>query len=128
MSPPPISPRVLKFIAEKIDSVAELETLLIMSDDEHRPWSVREIAARLYTEAPKADRILEALARRELISAEGESARFRFSPAHSDDRKAFAEVADAYRRNLVAITTYIHSKASGSVKEFARAFDLKKDQ
>jgi hypothetical protein len=127
MSPPPISPRVLKFIAEKIDSVAELETLLIMSDDEHRLWSVQEIAARLYTEIPKAARVLDALARRELTTAEGEPPRFRFSPTHSDDRKAFAEVADAYRRNLVAIATYIHSKASGSVKEFARAFDLKKD-
>jgi hypothetical protein len=115
MSLPLISPRVLKFIAEKIDSVAELETLLIMSDDEQRPWSVQEIAARLYTESPKAGRVLDALARRELIAAEGEPPRFRFSPSHSDDRKAFSEVADAYRRNLVAITTYILSKASTSV-------------
>jgi hypothetical protein len=128
MSPPPISPRVLKFIAEKIDSVAELETLLIMSDDEQRLYSVQEIASRLYTEAQKAGRILDALVRRALIVAEGEPPRFRFSPTHSDDRKVFAEVADAYRRNLVAIATYIHSKASGSVKEFARAFDLKKEQ
>jgi len=50
------------------------------------------------------------------------------NPARSDDRKMLAEVAEAYRRNLVAITTFIHSKASTSVKEFARAFDLKKDQ
>ncbi len=128
MNTPPISPRVLRFIAEKIDSVAELETLLIMSDDEQRLWSVQEIAARLYTEGSKAGRIVDSLARRELIVAEGEPNRFRFSPAHSDDRKVFAEVADAYRRNLVAIATYIHSKASGSVKEFARAFDLKKEQ
>jgi hypothetical protein len=128
MSPPPISPRVLKFITEKIDSVAELETLLIMSDDEHRPWTVQEVAARLYTDISKAGHVLDALAKRELISAEGEPARFRFRPAHSDDRKAFSEVTDAYRRNLVALTTYIHSKASGSVKEFARAFDFKKDQ
>jgi len=127
MSPPPISPRVLKFIAEKIDSVAELETLLIMSDDEQRAWSVQEIAARLYTEVSKASRTLEVLARRELIVAEGEPPQFRFSPLHTDDRKTFSDVADAYRRNLVGITTYIHSKASTPVKEFARAFDLKKD-
>jgi len=123
-----ISPRVLKFIAEKIDTVAELETLLILSDDEHRLWSAHEIAARLYTEDSKASRILEALARRQLAAVEGTPPGFRFSPAHSDDRKTFTEVADAYRRNLVAISTFIHSKASVSVKEFARAFDLKKDQ
>ena len=128
MSLPPVPPRVIQFIAEKIDTVAELETLLIMSDDEQRLWSAQEMAARLYTEESKASRTLDALARRQLVAAEGEPPRFRFSPAHSDDRKTFAEVADAYRRNLVAITTFIHSKASASIKEFARAFHLKKDQ
>lgn len=127
MSPPPISPGVIKFIADKIDTVAELETLLILSDDEGRVWSAQEVAARLYTEASNATRVLNALSRRELIVAEGVPAAYRFRPAHSDDREAFAEVAEAYRRNLVAITTYIHSKASVSIKEFARAFDLKKD-
>ncbi len=128
MALPPISPRVLKFIAEKIDTVAELETLLILSDDEHRQWSAQEIAARLYTHPANAIRVLESLSRRDLVASGGTPAQFRFSPAHNDDRKAFAEVADAYRRNLVAITTFIHSKASASVTEFARAFDLKKDQ
>jgi hypothetical protein len=128
MTAPPISPRVLRFISEKIDSVAELETLLILSDDEHRPWSDAEVAARLYTTPANALMVLESLARRELVIPEGNPAHYRFAPSHSDDRKLFAEVAVAYRRNLVAITTFIHSKASASVKEFARAFDLKKDQ
>lgn len=128
MALPLISPRVLKFIVEKIDSVAELETLLILSDDENRRWSVQEIAARLYTQPANAARVLESLVRCELASAEGSPSQFRYSPAHSDDRKAFAEVAEAYRRNLVAITTLIHSKASTSVNEFARAFEMKKDQ
>ena len=128
MPPSPISPRVLKFLVEKIDTVAEIETLLIMSDDEHRLWHEQEIAARLYTQPANAARLLEALVRRELLAAEGKPPVFRFSPVRSDDREVFAEVADAYRQNLVAITTYIHSKASTSVQEFARAFDLKKDR
>jgi DNA-binding MarR family transcriptional regulator len=128
MTTAPISPRVLQFVAEKIDTVAELETLLIMSDDEHRQWSDQEVAARLYTTPAAATRVLDSLVRRELITADGKPARFRFNPARSEDRKLFAEVAEAYRRNLVAITTFIHSKASASVQDFARAFDLKKDQ
>jgi hypothetical protein len=124
----PISPRVLAFIAEKIDTVAALETLLIMSEDEQRLWSESDIAARLYTQPANALTVLNSLLRRELIAAEGKPPRFRFAPAHGEDRQLFGEVAEAYRRNLVAITTFIHSKASASVKEFARAFDLKKDQ
>jgi hypothetical protein len=37
------------------------------------------------------------------------------------------EVAAAYRRHLVQLATFIHSGASPAVREFARAFDLKKE-
>lgn len=127
MSLPPVSARVLKFIAEKIDTVAELETLLIMSMDTSRQWSGQEISARLYTQPAIAAQVLETLTRRALLEAQGNPPLFRFNPVQSDDRAAFAEVADAYRHNLVAITTFIHSKAFTSVQEFARAFDLKKE-
>jgi hypothetical protein len=36
-------------------------------------------------------------------------------------------VTVAYRSNLVSVANFIHRKASASVMEFARAFDLKKD-
>ena len=127
MSLPPIPPRVLKFLAEKIDTVIELEALLIMSDDENRAWTEQEVAARLYTQPASAARVLDALSRRQLIAAEGKPPQYRFNQPHSDDRTLIAEVAQAYSRNVVAISTYIHSKASVSVKEFARAFDLKKE-
>ncbi len=39
-----------------------------------------------------------------------------------------AEVAETYQRNLARIAMLIHSKPSSSIKEFARAFDLKKDR
>lgn len=127
MAPPRISPQVLKFIAEKIGTVAELEALLIMCEDESRLWNEQELAARLYTQAAHASKVLTTLARRELLAVEGKPPRYSFRPAHEHDRQVFAEVAEAYRQNLVAIATYIHSRASAPVQEFARAFELKKD-
>jgi hypothetical protein len=38
------------------------------------------------------------------------------------------KVASTYRRHLSAVASFIHSKASRSVREFARAFELKKDR
>jgi hypothetical protein len=38
-----------------------------------------------------------------------------------------ASVAATYRQNLVLVANIIHSKASGAVREFARAFEIKKD-
>jgi hypothetical protein len=37
-------------------------------------------------------------------------------------------VDNAYRRDLVRISTMIHSKASSSIREFARAFRFKRGQ
>jgi hypothetical protein len=39
-----------------------------------------------------------------------------------------AEIDSAYSRRLVMITKLIHSGASSSVRDFARAFELKKDR
>ena len=40
---------VKQFIIEKIDSVAELEGLLLMSRNPETDWSVEALAQRLYT-------------------------------------------------------------------------------
>ena len=123
-----VPPAVLKFITEKIDTVVELEALLILCQERDRSWTEQELAARLYTPPSQARKALESLARRQLVLVAERSTGYRFN-AHSEDNcQLVAEVEQAYRNNLVAISTYIHSKASVSVKEFARAFDLKKEQ
>jgi hypothetical protein len=119
---------VLQFVLKRIDSVTELETILIMSADETRAWSVDEIATRIYVASPSAAAVLHALQQRRLIqSTEGET-RFRFSPASEEERQAVLQTAIAYRTHLIPIATLIHRKASAPVQEFARAFSLKKDE
>jgi len=76
----------------------------------------------------EAARVLETLHRRGLIAAAGETPLYSFKPAREDMRGIVAEVADAYRRHLISIAVYIHRKSSASVREFARAFDLKKER
>lgn len=118
---------VLSFIIKRIDSVTELETLLIMSAEESREWSIDEIAARIYTASPSAAAVLQALRRRNLVSVNASGTRFQFSPSSEDERQVVVQTATAYRANLISIATLIHNKASGPVQEFARAFSLKKD-
>lgn len=120
---------VLQFIAEKIDTVPELETLLLLRETETHHWSEDEVAARVYVARETARSILEALQRRRLIIVAGEDPlRYRYSPAQDGTRELVTEVATAYRQHLVPMATFIHSKASVAVHEFARAFDLKKDK
>lgn len=49
---------------------------------------------------------------------EGVPLRFRYSPS-AESAALIAEVAAAYRSHLVSMTTFIHSMAPASVREFA---------
>jgi hypothetical protein len=119
---------VLRFLDENIDTVPQLETLLMMYEGQDRLWLLADVAARNYTTEQRAGETLNALQRRGLVTSEDSPARYRFDPAKEEVRALVAELAGCYRKNLALITELIHAKPSASVKEFARAFDLKKDR
>ena len=119
---------VLRFVEENIDNVPQLETLLMMSEARDRSWLIADVASRNYITEQRAEETLNALQRRGLVSSEASPLRFRFSPATDEIRALVADLARFYQTNLSRITTFIHSKPSASIKEFARAFDLKKDR
>lgn len=128
MTEPAIPQQVLQFIAGQIDTVPQLECLLLLHQDDSRSWLADDVAARIYISRETARVILQTLERRHLITSDGDPPRFRFSPTEVTSRELVAEVAGTYKRHLVPIATFIHSRASASVREFARAFDLKKDR
>jgi DNA-binding MarR family transcriptional regulator len=128
MTEPAIPQQVLQFVAEQIDTVPQLECLLLLHQHDSRDWLADDVAARIYISRDSASAILQALERRRLLASEGDPPRYRVSPSGIASRELIAEVAVAYQRHLVPIATLIHSKASASVREFARAFDLKKDR
>ena len=119
---------VLRFVEENIDTVPQLETLLMMSQAQERNWLIEEIASRNYTTEQRAAETLSALRSRGLVAADKSGKSYRFSPPTDEIRALIAELARCYQRSLSRITFFIHSKPSGSVKEFARAFDMKKDR
>lgn len=119
---------ILRFLEENIDTVPQLETLLLMSEAQDRSWLISDVASRNYITEQRAEDTLNALQRRGLVSLEESPPRFRFSPAKEETRALIMDLARCYQTSLSRITALIHSKPSTSVKEFARAFDLKKDR
>jgi hypothetical protein len=128
MNAPDIPEQVLRFLAERIDTVPQFEALLLLWQDPERLWSEEEIAARLYVTRATSISILQTLHRRQLATTEGQPPRYHYSGVWDASGDLMAEVAVQYRRNLIRIATFIHSGASSSVREFARAFDLKKER
>jgi DNA-binding IclR family transcriptional regulator len=113
------------FIAKHLDSVADLEALLLLRENPSREWSASVVAKRLYISEQDAIRVLARLTQDGLLTSSGNS--YRYDCRAGDLQVSVDNLAEAYRRQLVAITNIIHSKAR-RIREFAEAFKLKKDQ
>jgi hypothetical protein len=123
-----IPAHVLRFLRENIDTVPQLETLLMMREERDRRWLVADVASRNYIAEHRAADTLNSLQRRGLVTSDESPPRFRFDPATDEVRALIDDLARCYQKNLSRITEFIHAKPSASIKEFARAFDLKKDR
>jgi hypothetical protein len=125
MSMTEIPDEVRRFIVETIDSVPELEALLLLRADPARTWSVDQAGARLYVSETVANHVLGSLAARGLIAQDGP--RYRYAPARADLDEVVSDLATTYAASLIAVTRLIHSKPAPSVLEFANAFRLRKE-
>lgn len=119
---------VAHFIDDQIDSVPHMEGLLLLWQTSTEAWSAERLAARIYVSPDTAAQILRDLARRQLVRATSENPdRFAYDGSWDAGDGLMLRVAAAYRQHLVQVADKIHSKASGAVREFARAFEIKKD-
>ena len=120
--------QVDRFIIEQIDSVPQLEALLLLFNSQPKAWSADEMAKSLYVRNEAAAKILESLLLRNLIAAHPGGADLFFYNAGDKGRNSLLEAVDAiYRKDVVRISSIIHSKGSAGVRDFARAFRFKKD-
>ncbi len=126
MSSPNVPERARRLILEAIDSVAELEALLLLREAPGRRWNIHDAGARLYVSRDVAADALAALARRGFLEENAEG--FVYRPMSPDMAEDVTVLAQAYSTSLVAVTHMIHSKPSSSVQDFARAFRFRKDR
>jgi hypothetical protein len=117
---------VAAFLAAHVDTVPQLEALLLLYEGREQHWLADEIGARLYLERSQIASLMRHLLQHRLATIEsgGGKTRFAYDPRWDADG-LMAAVAATYRTQLIDVTRYIHSKAPGSVLDFARAFDLK---
>jgi len=124
----PIATHILEFVAKNLDSIPELEALLLLSESQGREWTEDELAARIYVSPQAARAVVEALHRRGLVALAPDASTFRFGAVTSTEASIVKELAIEYRKHLIPLTMFLHSKGTAAVKEFARAFDIKRDK
>jgi len=124
-----ISAEIRRFIIENIDSVAQLEALLLLRGGVGRSWDPPTVAQRLYIQPRTAAELLRLLHERELIMlADPTAPAYKYGPATAERVRLVEDLATTYARQLVAVTQLIHAKAARNVQGFADAFRLREDK
>ena len=124
-----IPDEVRQFIVDKIDSVAELEGLLLMSRNPDTEWSIEELAQRLYTSPEQTEVVLAQLQDLGFLAVkETKPVTYRYQPASSKLAEMVEKVAEVYSKYLVPVTNLIHNKPQTKIQQFADAFKLRKKE
>lgn len=109
-----------QFLIEQIDSVADLEALLLVRRESGEPWTPERLAGRLYVDRATAIAILDGLERRGFLVAG--DAGYAYDPRDESLRAAAGRLAELHATHLIPMTRVIHSKPSANIRRFADAF------
>ena len=127
MANDPIPESVEEFVSENIDSVAELEALMLLFRDPAALWSAASLAERLYATEEQADAAIAKLCHLGLAAASAKRrAAFHFRPSSPELEELVVQISETYSKYLVPVTNLIHSKPQSKVQQFADAFKLRK--
>ena len=119
---------VRAFVTEHVDSVLQLELLLLLRSDAGRRWSAAELAQELRIDAAWAAGQLDELCRHGLLHCEpADRPTYRFAPKSPDLDRTVADLAEAYAHRRVTVIGLIFSKPIEKLRTFADAFRIRKD-
>jgi hypothetical protein len=118
---------VRAFIAEHIQSVAQLELILLLHSNPHQPWSAAD-AAREFGLSPEMTLgLLRGLCQQGFASASDETdPQFRFAPKSTEIQRLVDQVATLYQQRRVTLVQLIYSRPVDKLQSFADAFRFRK--
>ena len=115
---------IREFILANIDSIAQLEALLLLRNSPNELWDCAKAARRLYITERECHEALARLFAAGLLSRSEGS--YRYTDIGAEQATMVDRVADAYARHLIRVTNIIHQKPR-RIREFAEAFKFKKE-
>jgi hypothetical protein len=115
-------------IVRCIDSVEQLESLLLVRSDPARSWTAPQVAGKLYAQAESVDRRLLSLVKAGLIRLEPDGAGYRYAPDTESLDHTVGELAAAYRERKGRVIEVIFSKKDVQIQSIADAFRIKEEK
>jgi hypothetical protein len=123
-----ISERVRKFIIEYVDTFEMLRVLVLLYESQERGWTTTEITQELRSAEGAIEKRLSALYDRKILARKADGGdKHQFSPFSEDMKAIIADLVDSYHVRPYWIIDLIYSRPPESLKAFADAFRIKKE-
>jgi hypothetical protein len=119
-----VPPEVREFIIRHIDTVSQLEALLILRANPDESWDVSRIANRVYASDREVGEVLERFTTDGFLQRDGDL--YRYDCKDPAINTTIGELARYYTSHLIPVTNMIHAKPR-SMRSFSDAFKLRKD-
>ena len=120
---------VRAFVADHIDSVLQLELLLLLHKKRDRDFDAAEVVAELRIDAAWAAAQLEDFCARGILTCiEGTPRRYRYAPQSAHVDAAIARLDQTYADRRVSVISLIFSKPADKLRSFSDAFRVRKDK
>ena len=120
---------VREFILANIDSIAQLEALLILRNHSPQRWTAKTIAREIYISDQEAAALLTKLLTKGFIVAEdNEPPTYSYQPKTEDIARLIDKLVEMYSKYLVPLTNLVHQRSRRDLVELADAFNLKKKE
>ena len=127
MSEAEIPANVRRFLHDQIESVVQVEVLLLLYAEPARAFCGADVVAALRVEPAWAAAQLSDLCGRGILAEAGPGS-YRFAPRTAEVADAVAGLARAYADRRVTVIGLIYAKPSEPLRSFADAFRLRKDK
>lgn len=121
-----IPDHVRRFIYDHIESVEQVELLLLLRKESGRAWSADELAKELRLNAGSAAMRLLDLRERGFVTEE-KPEQYRFDATRAELARDVDGLAREYVERRTSVINLIFSKPTEKIRTFADAFKFRKD-
>jgi hypothetical protein len=125
--PEGLSPDVVQFVNDTVDSVEQLELLVMLIESSGRWWDAVSAGHALGLSPETMQRGLERLATRNLLAVNlGNDVGYRFEPGSPSLRATSEAFATAFRKNPRALFRLAAQSQKRAIRDFADAFRIRR--
>lgn len=124
-----LSEKLKSFVSTYIDSVEQLQVLILLLEDSGKAWTVNEIAQRLRSvDSSIAKRLDDLYARKVMQRKASDPSEYTFELILPEFRDVIYELSTVFKTRPYKVVDLIYGRPKEAIRAFADAFNFKKEK